>query len=167
MTHATGDEPRLTDVALDREGQRRRRLVRLAVVLLVVNAWLVVRAVQGRPALPTFHVDPLVLVPVLFFVALIGVMVGTTMGAGRSPHTVVRPEQVDVRLAEVYAYRGMREQAFGALAGVAEAIELNDGAMASQLWSWQVEMRVSPFLRPLHDDPRWQQLMVEPLAVKT
>ena len=74
---------------------------------------------------------------------------------------------VDVRLAEVYAYRGMREQAFGALAGVAEAIELNDGAMASQLWSWQVEMRVSPFLRPLHDDPRWQQLMVEPLAVKT
>jgi len=101
MTHATGDEPRLTDVALDREGQRRRRLVRLAVVLLGVNAWLVVRAVQGRPALPTFHVDPLVLVPVLFFVALIGVMVGTTMGAGRSPHTVVRPEQVDVRLADV------------------------------------------------------------------
>jgi hypothetical protein len=50
---------------------------------------------------------------------------------------------------------------------VAQAIELNDGAMASQLWSWQVEMRVSPFLRPLHDDPRWAQLMVEPLAVRT
>jgi TolB-like protein/DNA-binding winged helix-turn-helix (wHTH) protein/Tfp pilus assembly protein PilF len=74
---------------------------------------------------------------------------------------------VDVRLAEVYAYRGMREEAFAALSGVAQAIELNDGAMASQLWSWQVEMRVSPFLRPLHDDPRWAQLMVEPLAVRT
>jgi TolB-like protein/DNA-binding winged helix-turn-helix (wHTH) protein len=74
---------------------------------------------------------------------------------------------VDVRLAEVYAYRGMREKAFDALRGVAEAIEQNDGAMASRLWSWQVEMRVSPFLRPLHDDPRWQQLMVEPLAVTT
>jgi ATP-dependent Zn protease len=91
----------LNDVALDRERQRRRRLLRLAIVLTVVNAWLVVRALQGRPALPTLHVDPLVIVPVLFFVALIALMVGTTLGAGRSPHTVVRPEQVDVRLDDV------------------------------------------------------------------
>jgi ATP-dependent Zn protease len=90
-----------TDVALDRERQRRRRLLRLAVVLMVLNAWLVVRALEGRPALPTLHVDPLVLVPVLFFVALIALMVGTTMGAGRSPHVVFRPEQVDVRLDDV------------------------------------------------------------------
>lgn len=74
---------------------------------------------------------------------------------------------VDVRLAEVYAYRGMQEKAFKALLGVADAIERNERAEASQLWSWQVEMRVSPFLRPLHDNPRWQQLMVEPLAVET
>jgi len=72
---------------------------------------------------------------------------------------------VDVRLAEVYAYRGMTEKAFQALQGVADAVRRNERAEASQLWSWQVEMRVSPFLRPLHDDPRWQQLMVEPLAV--
>jgi tetratricopeptide (TPR) repeat protein len=74
---------------------------------------------------------------------------------------------VDVRLAEVYAYRGMTEKAFQALQGVADAVRRNERAEASQLWSWQVEMRVSPFLRPLHDDPRWQQLMVEPLAVNS
>jgi TolB-like protein/Tfp pilus assembly protein PilF len=74
---------------------------------------------------------------------------------------------VDVRLAETYAYLGMPDQAFEALRGVAEAVEQNDGAVASQLWSWQVEMRVSPFLRTLHDDPRWQELMVEPLAVSS
>jgi hypothetical protein len=61
----------------------------------------------------------------------------------------------------------MPEKSFKALQGVADAIERNERAEASQLWSWQVEMRVSPFLRRLHDDPRWQQLMVEPLAVKT
>lgn len=72
---------------------------------------------------------------------------------------------VDIRLAEVYAYRDMPEKAFQALQGVAEAIERNDPAAASQLWSWQVEMRVSPFLRRLHGDPRWKQLMIEPLAV--
>jgi TolB-like protein/DNA-binding winged helix-turn-helix (wHTH) protein/Tfp pilus assembly protein PilF len=74
---------------------------------------------------------------------------------------------VDVRLAEVYAYRGKSDDAFRALSGVAEAIMRNEGAEASRLWSWQVEMRVSPFLRTLHDDPRWQKLMVEPLAVNS
>lgn len=101
MSRVPEQEPELNDVALDRERQRRRRLLRLAVALMVLNAWLVLRALQGRPALPTLHVDPLVVVPILFFVALIAVMVGTTMGAGRSPHTVVRPEQVDVRLDDV------------------------------------------------------------------
>ena len=101
MSRVPEQERELNDVALDRERQRRRRLLRLAVALMVLNAWLVVRALEGRPALPTLHVDPLVVVPILFFVALIAVMVGTTMGAGRSPHTVVRPEQVDVRLDDV------------------------------------------------------------------
>ncbi len=101
MSHMPEQELELNDVALDRERQRRRRLLRLAVALVVLNAWLVLRALESRPPLPAVHGDPLVVVPVLFFVALIAVMVGTTMGAGRSPHTVIRPEQVDVRLDDV------------------------------------------------------------------
>ena len=101
MSHSHETERQLNDIALDRERMRRRRLVRLAVVLGLLDVWLVVRAVQGQPTLPSVRMDPLILVPVLFFVALILLMVGTTVGAGRSPHVVFRPEQVDVRLDDV------------------------------------------------------------------
>ncbi len=90
------------DIARDREAARRRRLARLLVVLLMFQAWLVLRAVQGQPALPALPgVDPLLLVPILFFTALLLLMVGTQVGSARSPHLVYRPEQVDVRLDEV------------------------------------------------------------------
>ena len=69
---------------------------------------------------------------------------------------------VDIRLAEVYAFRGMVNQAFEALQGIPEAIDRNAAAEASQLWSWQVELRVSPFLKTLHGDPRWQAMLFEP-----
>jgi len=62
----------------------------------------------------------------------------------------------------VYAFRGMNEEAFDALHGLQEAIDWYEPALTSQIWSWQVEMRVSPFLMPLHADPRWQAMMVEP-----
>ncbi len=90
------------DIARDREAARRRRLARLLVVLLIFQAWLVVRAVQGQPALPALPaVDPLILVPIVFFAALLLLIVGTQLGSSRSPHLVYRPEQVDVRLDEV------------------------------------------------------------------
>jgi len=90
------------DIARDREAARRRRLARLLVVLLLVQGWLVVRAVQGQPPIPALPaVDPLFLVPILFFTALLLIIVGTQVGSARSPHLVYRPEQVDVRLDEV------------------------------------------------------------------
>jgi TolB-like protein/DNA-binding winged helix-turn-helix (wHTH) protein/Tfp pilus assembly protein PilF len=69
---------------------------------------------------------------------------------------------VDIRLAEVYAFRGMIDYAFRTLDTLKEAIERNEPAEASDVWSMQVELQVSPFLRPLHDDPRWQALVFEP-----
>lgn len=89
------------DIALDRERARQRRLWRLAAVLLVVQAWLIWRAVTGAPPLPVIGMEPMLLVPILFFVALILLLVGTQVGAGRSPHVVFRPEQVDVGLDDV------------------------------------------------------------------
>lgn len=68
----------------------------------------------------------------------------------------------NIRLAEVYAYRGMIEEAFQTLQGVKEAVDRDEPSVASQLWSWQLEMRVSPFLKPLHDDPSWKAMMIEP-----
>jgi TolB-like protein/Flp pilus assembly protein TadD len=74
---------------------------------------------------------------------------------------------VDIRLAEIYAFRGMADRAFATLQGLKNAVDRNAPSEASLLWSWQVELRVSPFMAPLHDDPRWQTLMVEPRSVSS
>ena len=74
---------------------------------------------------------------------------------------------VDIRLAEVYAYRGLTEEAFTTLGGLLEAVQLDEPAYASQVWSWQVELRVSPFLKSLHGDPRWDALLYEPESVRS
>ena len=91
------------DVAQLRERRRRRRLARLAAVLLVPVGWLVFRWAVGdpvgTPVLPA--VDPLYLMSGAFFLVLIATMLSTTLVAGRSPHVVYRPEQIDVRLADV------------------------------------------------------------------
>ncbi|GIG29592.1 AAA family ATPase [Cellulomonas marina] len=90
------------DVALERERLRRRRVVRLLLAVVAAEAWVVSRQLTGRPVLPALPtIDPLVAVPVLFFVALLGVLVLTQVGTSRSPHVVYRPDQVDVRLDDV------------------------------------------------------------------
>ncbi|MBO0921972.1 AAA family ATPase [Cellulomonas sp. zg-ZUI222] len=89
------------DIAVDRERVRRRRVIRLCLVVLALEAYVVWSALTGRPLVVLPAVDPLVIAPVLFFVALIALLVGTQVGAGRSPHITYRPEQVDVTLADV------------------------------------------------------------------
>ncbi|NNH09183.1 AAA family ATPase [Cellulomonas fimi] len=98
------------DIARDRERMRRRRVYRLAVVVLALEAYVIVSALLGREIVPSVPaVDPLVLVPVLFFAALLLLMVGTQVGSARSPHVVYRPEQVDVRLADVIGIDPVKE----------------------------------------------------------
>jgi cell division protease FtsH len=91
------------DVARLRERRRQRRLGRVAAVLGPVTAWLWYRLLTGdpvgMPGLPV--VDPLYLMSGLFFLVLIGVLVGSTVVSGRSPHVVYRPEQIDVRMSHV------------------------------------------------------------------
>lgn len=91
------------DVGVDREAARRRRLWTLAAVMGVPAGFLWWRLVDGRPfnvfALP--QVDWVVATPILFFVALIALMVIYYAVSGRSPHVIYRPEQIDVRLADV------------------------------------------------------------------
>ena len=102
---------RTADVGVSRESRRRRRLWTLALVVGIPTVFLWARIVDGRPfnvfALP--DVDPLLLMPGLFFLALILLLVGTTVGAGRSPHVVYRPEQIDVRLDDVIGIDAVKE----------------------------------------------------------
>jgi len=75
----------------------------VAAALAPVLAWLWWRLLTGNPVtgvhLP--WVDPLYLLSGGFFVVLMLVLAATTLGAGRSPHVVVRPEQIDVGLDDV------------------------------------------------------------------
>jgi cell division protease FtsH len=91
------------DVGESRERLRRRRLVGLISWCAPLAAYLWWRIFSDNP-LDVFqvpHVDWLVMAPVAFFVVLILLIGGQFLFSGRSPHIVVRPEQLDVRLADV------------------------------------------------------------------
>ena len=99
------------DVGIGREEQRLRRLRRLTFLLAIPGVYLWWRIISGDPVsfgLP--HVDLMLLVPMLFFVALIFVLVGTTVAAGRSPHVLYRPEQITTRLDDVKGIDAVKEE---------------------------------------------------------
>lgn len=98
------------DIALDRDRMRRRRFYRLAAVVLALEAWFILMPLVGRspvPAMPT--VDPLIVIPALFFIALLALLAGTQVVTSRSPHLTYRPEQVDVTLDDVVGIDPIKE----------------------------------------------------------
>lgn len=107
------------DVGASREAARLGRLWRVAGVLGLVLAWLVYRWASGHPFDPLTlslpHVDPLIVAPVLFFVAMIGLLLGSTLGAGRSPHVLYRPEQIGVTLEDVKGIEPIKEDVLRSL----------------------------------------------------
>lgn len=68
----------------------------------------------------------------------------------------------NIQLAEICAFRGRLDEAFAALASARGAIARNNGAARARTWEFQQQLRVSPFLNPLHSDPRWAALMADP-----
>jgi len=99
-----------TDVARQRERRRRSRLLRLGVLLVLVGAWLSHRRATGLsivPALPA--IDPIYLMTGVFFAAMIAATLGSYVFAGRSPHLVYRPEQIDVRFEDVKGLAAVTE----------------------------------------------------------
>ena len=93
------------DVGAARERGRRSRLRRLAVVLAPIAAYLAVRDLlwhRGPLALPHFPHALLPFLPAIALIALFAVMmIVPLVGAGRSPHSLYRPSEIDVSLADV------------------------------------------------------------------
>ncbi|GAB6900905.1 AAA family ATPase [Kineosporia succinea] len=90
------------DVDRLRARGQRRRLSRLMVLGLVVAAWCWGRFLTGSGMLPTLpSVDPFLLTVVIFFVLMLAATAGSLLIAGRSPHVLYRPEQIDVRIEDV------------------------------------------------------------------
>jgi TolB-like protein/DNA-binding winged helix-turn-helix (wHTH) protein/thioredoxin-like negative regulator of GroEL len=65
-----------------------------------------------------------------------------------------------VRLAEAYVSRGWNDKAFAALIGQRDALA-SSSESATYTWVLRIESRLSPFLKPLHADPRWAALLGE------
>jgi cell division protease FtsH len=93
------------DVGLTRERVRRRRLRRLATALTPLAAWLLWRAVAlpssglGLPHLPS-GLGPYL--PGFLLVMLLGgAMIIPLAGAGRSPHVLYRPGEIDTHFSDV------------------------------------------------------------------
>lgn len=100
------------DVGKAREHKRQRRLLTLALLLAMPASWLWLRMLTGNPvdvtalSLPAF--DPFLVIVFVFFLVLIGTLLGTTMVAGRSPHVTYRPEQLGVRFEDVRGIDGVK-----------------------------------------------------------
>ncbi len=104
------------DVGASRESKRRHRLRVMAVWLGIPALYLWYRILSGQPVewgLPT--IDAYLLVPILFFSALLLIIVGTTVGAGRSPHVMYRPEQISTRLDDVKGIDPVKDEVIRSL----------------------------------------------------
>jgi len=93
------------DVAESREQGRRRRVLRLALLLGLVGAGLWWRVIAGHPVHPGVPHLPPGLVPYLPAIGLMAIMstalLGPLMVAGRSPHVIYRPGELDIGLDDV------------------------------------------------------------------
>jgi cell division protease FtsH len=103
------------DAGRAREKVRRRRLWRVLVYMLPPVAFLWYRILDGRPfnpfAFPDFGPEAGLYIPlILIIMVMAGVTLIPMLGAGRSPHVMYRPEQIDVTLDDVKGLDGVREE---------------------------------------------------------
>lgn len=67
-----------------------------------------------------------------------------------------------IRLAETYAFRGMKDAALSLLESRRAALAREKADAARRIWEMAQNLRVSYHLAPLHSDPRWTALIAEP-----
>ncbi len=98
------------DVAGARERARLRRVGRLALVLWLVFGWMSLRLFFGLPLFPHLNI-PQQLIPSLLIVAMLAsVLVIPMAAAGRSPHVLYRPSDIEVGVADIVGADIVREE---------------------------------------------------------
>jgi len=90
------------DVSRVRARTRRRRLIRLALIIGVIDGFLWYRYATGNPiGLPSIPSDAYIWLPGLLLVCLFAIVILLPMGSGRSPAMLVRPEHIEVGLEDL------------------------------------------------------------------
>ena len=107
------------DATAARERRRQHRLLRLGVILGLPLVWFWVRELSGdpiRPGLPAIVRDSPEITLLIVLLGLMGALaVVPYIGAGRSPHTLLRPSDSSIRLADVVGAEGTRREAIDTL----------------------------------------------------
>jgi ATP-dependent Zn protease len=113
---ATGGDTVITmsgaDVGRNREELRMRRLWRLALYVgspALILWWFIA---TGNPVnlMQMPHIDLTTVFILVMIIVLPGAMILPMVWAGRSPHMVYRPEQIDVRLCDVVGIEPVKEE---------------------------------------------------------
>jgi cell division protease FtsH len=92
------------DVSRARERRRQIRLRRLVALAALVLGWIAIRAASGHGVFPDLHLPhwTIAALPIALIVLMLGaVMAAPFIGAGRSPHTLVRPGETQVGLEDL------------------------------------------------------------------
>lgn len=107
------------DASRQRERVRQRRLLRLAIALAIPLAYVWYRELSGdpiHPGLPNLiGDDPTLFISVGLMVVLCLLIFIPFLGAGRSPHVLLRPSDSAVRLADVVGAEATRREAIDTL----------------------------------------------------
>jgi cell division protease FtsH len=119
MQHGAVLRGRHIDASANRERRRQRRLLRLLVSLAVPFAWFWYRWLTGNPihpGLPPIMKDN----PQLAFLGVMLVMISAMMlvplmASSRSPHTMLRPSDSTIRLADVVGAEATSREAVDTL----------------------------------------------------
>jgi cell division protease FtsH len=101
------------DVSRAQERRRRIRLRRVVAILDLVLGWVAIRMLMGTSVIPDLHAPSWVgkFLPIVILIGLLGlVMVGPFLGAGRSPHTLIRPGETSVGLEDVVGIDGIKAE---------------------------------------------------------
>jgi ATP-dependent Zn protease len=101
------------DVGRSREDARRSRFKRIAVIVwvgVVLILWRSLAKSAAAPLLPLPHIDPFLLVIIVFFGAMVLLAVGQQLLTGKSPHTVYRADQIDTRMSDVVGIDAVKDE---------------------------------------------------------
>jgi len=114
MVGAVGDSILVNaDVAKAQGRRHEKRLRRIFVVCVVVLAWLVYRLASGQGMFPSVSLPSGAdrwLPAVVVILLLAAVMLGPMLGAGRSPHLLIRPGETEVGLEDVVGIDGIKAE---------------------------------------------------------
>ncbi len=102
------------DVAHFRERSRQRRLLRAAIFLVPIAAWMWWRILDGRsptPAMPRLSPSEMQLIPAFLLVVVLAIALLVPLAmAGRSPHVRYAPSEINVGLEDVVGLGIVRDE---------------------------------------------------------